>query len=505
LLHSDGEFEPAKKRLSMIKEKKGSETMKNHLYQLMLLCAILGSFSNHLISEDHESKPNIIIIHADDLGYHDVGFNGATFYKTPNIDQLCQSGMKFTRAYSAGPNCAPTRASLVSGMYTPRHQIWTPGGASKGKIEYMKNHVPVRMPQKMAGPPNFVSNTKLSPSVVSIAEVLNKAGYKTARFGKWHLGEDLQGFHVSDQNGKGDTSQKNYYGIIDVHESLTDASIDFIKQNKEGPFFLYLNHWDVHTPIRARGKVVKKYQAQLDTKKWDRQWNPTYAAMIEAVDTSVGRIQRALKESKLSKKTLVIFTSDNGGVSGITTNNPLKGGKGGLYEGGVRVPTCMSWPGKISPGSECDTPIISVDFMPTFADLASAPLPKNQPVDGVSFLPLLKEKPLSERSIFWHYPMYLKGRGEDLVFPIHGSDKMYWRGVPSSMIVRGDWKMIQLFEDNSTLLYHLGKDPREENDCSASHPVVLSDLKAQLELWQKKTKALIPNLPNPRFTGLKSE
>lgn len=439
------------------------------------------------------TKPNIVFIMADDLAWADVGFNNTPFYETPHIDQLCRSGMKYNRAYSGGPNCLPTRACLISGMYTPRTQIWTPGGKAKGKKAWMKLDVPT-IGDKQPG-----TKVTLDPSVTSIAEVLKSTGYTTARFGKWHVGPDTQGFDISDQNGKGDTSGKNYYGNVDVHEWLTDASCKFIKNNKDKPFFLYLCHWDVHTPIRARKEVTSKYQKKLNSKRWGRQWSPVYSAMIEAVDNSVGRITATLKEHGLEKNTLVIFTSDNGGHS-ITSNKPLKGQKGAFYEGGVRVPTCMTWPGVIAAGSENNTPITSVDFMPTFAELSGAPLPDKQPVDGTSIVPLLKGQSIPERSIFWHYPLYLSAYNIDgQVHNVAGTDKPYWRAVPSSMICRGPWKLMHLFEDNSIRLYNVDEDIGETSDLSEKYPQQAATLFAELKKWQTDTKAFIPTKQNPDF------
>ena len=438
-------------------------------------------------------KPNIVFIMADDLAWADTGFNNTKFYETPNIDKLCKSGMKYNRAYSGGPNCLPTRACLISGMYTPRTKIWTPGGKAKGKKTWMKLDVTTNTPD------GLVSKTNLKPSVTSIAEVLKSAGYTTARFGKWHVGPDTQGFDISDPNGKGGKIGKKYYGNIDVHEWLTDASCKFIKDNKDKPFFLYLCHWDVHTPIRARKDVTAKYQKKLDSKKWNREWSPVYSAMIEAVDTSVGRVTATLKELGLEKNTLVIFTSDNGGHS-ITSNKPLKGQKGAFHEGGVRVPTCMSWPGVIAAGSENNTPITSVDFMPTFAELASAKLPTQQPVDGISIVPLLKGKPVPERSIFWHYPLYLAAYNIDgQVHNVASTNKPYWRAVPSSMICRGPWKLMHLFEDNSIRLFNVEMDIGESKDLSREHPKKAAALFAELKQWQADTKALIPIKQNASF------
>jgi arylsulfatase A-like enzyme len=446
-------------------------------------------------------KPNIVFIMADDLGWSDVGFNGTKFYETPNLDRICKAGMKFNRAYSGGPNCLPTRACLISGMYTPRTQIWTPGGRSKGNSSFMKLLVPGAGKNAQA----FPSKLELEPSVTSIAEVLKKAGYTTARFGKWHVGKDTQGFDISDPSGKGAEIGKKFYGNIDVHEWLTDASCKFIENNKDKPFFLYLAHWDVHTPIRAKKEVVEIYDKKLKSKDWSREWNTTYAAMIHAVDKSVNRVYEKLEELNLTRKTLFIFTSDNGGHAAVTTSKPLRGAKGALYEGGVRMPTFMTWPSKIKAGSECNTPVTSVDFMPTFAELCSASLPADQTVDGTSIVPLLSGENINERAIFWHYPLYLQGVKEGQVVPVSGTDNFYWRATPSSMIVKGDWKLIHFFEDNSKKLYNVTKHISEEKDLAAQYPEIAAELTKELNAWQKETKAVIPAKTNPEFNPAAKE
>jgi len=450
-----------------------------------------------------DEKPNIVFILADDMGWSDMAFNDGKvhkhFYEAPNLDQLANDGMVFSRAYSGGPNCLPMRACLISGMYTPRTQIWTPGGRSKGPIDKMKLLVP-RKGDELGNV--FPSKLELEPSVVSIAEVLNSAGYATGRFGKWHVGKDNQGFDVSDYNGKGATSGK-FYGNVNVHEWLTDASCRFIESNKEKPFFLYLAHWDVHSPIRARKEVTAKYKAKLESGKWDREWNPTYAAMIEAVDKSVGRVRAKLEELGLAENTLFIFSSDNGGTP-VTTMKPLKGAKGALYEGGIRVPTCMVWPKVVKPGTTCDTPVTSVDFMPTFADLGSATLPTTQPVDGVSIAPLLRGEKFAERSIFWHYPLYLQGTGAGQVVPVFGTSAGFWRGVPASAMVRGDWKLIHFHEDDSIRLYNLEDDIGETNDLAKTKPEIATSLFDELKAWQSSTKAVIPTQTNPLFEKTQS-
>ena len=462
--------------------------------QLLIMVEIIFSIGPLQSAE----KPNIVYIMADDLGWADVGYNGAKFYETPNIDAMCAAGMKFNSAYPGASNCMPSRACIMSGMYITRTQMWTPGGKAKGDITKMKFLVPRRGDKK--GDAVFPSKMALEPEVTSIAEVLGEAGYRTGRFGKWHLGPDEQGFHVSDAGGNGKGGGGRFYGNVDVAERLTDVAIGFIEENKAQPFFLYLCHWDVHTPIRARKEVVEKYKAKLTVGRWDREWNPTYAAMIEAVDTSVGRIREALEANGLSENTLVMFTSDNGGYSGATWCEPLKGAKGAFYEGGIRVPTCVEWPTVVKPGGSCDAPITGVDLMPTFAELAGAELPADQPVDGRSWVPLLSgEDALADRAIYWHYPLYLAGGGYNQVVPVDGTEAKYWRATPCSVIRKGDWKLIQFFESDTVQLFNLKDDIGESNDLSKSQPEKAEQLRQQLLAWQKKTQAVIPREPNPDF------
>lgn len=451
-------------------------------------------------------KPNIIFIMADDLGWRDVVYAGAEYFETPNIDRLASEGMVHHAAYSGGPNCAPTRACIISGAYTPRHTIYQPSGRSKGQIKNMKFLVPAvsQKNKKLAAKAaeEFKISTRLDPKFVCIAEVLKTAGYTTARLGKWHLGEDVQGFDLSDPNGlngKGD----NFYGDIDVAEQLTDRALKFIEDKKEGPFFLYLTHWDVHGPIRAREKVVAKYRSKLEEipEGQRRNFDPTYAGMIQAVDTSVGRVVAKVDELGLAENTLIVFTSDNGGITRWSQLDPLRGVKGSLYEGGVRIPCVMRWKGKIEMGSSCSTPITSVDYLPTFASLAKAELPKDQTYDGVDVSPLMTGGAIPDRAIFWHYPLYLDGKGLEVEM---GDGSTYsWRGFPSTSMRRGNYKMIEFHETDTVALYDLSKDPGEYMDVSAELPEVTKKLRAELDAWQESTQAPIPSTLNPEFVGLK--
>ncbi len=447
-------------------------------------------------------RPNIIYIMADDLGWQDVGYAGAKFFETPNIDRLASQSMVFTDAYTCGPNCSPTRASLLTGTYTPRHKIYQPGGMSKGNTKYMKLLVPARgkrspeLARKAAA--EFEITNSLDPKFVCIPEVLKAAGYTSGRFGKWHLGEDTQGFDVSSANGEGGPAG-SFYGNIDVAEKLTDRSLRFIEESRDGPFFLYLCHWDVHTPHRAREAVTEKYRAKLEKvpEAERRNFNPTYAAMIEAVDKSVGRVVSRVDELGLAENTLIIFISDNGGLHSVSQLAPLRACKGSLFEGGIRVPCCMRWKGTIEPGSKCDTPINSVDFLPTFAALAGALLPQNQPVDGVDVSPLMRGDRIKERAIFWHYPLYLAGVGHTIKLKNGGT--YTWRGVPASAMRRGDYKLVEYFEDGSIALYNLKDDPGEQRDLAPEMPELAAKMRAELDEWQKKTKAPIPRTLNPEY------
>ena len=469
-----------------------------HLFLLTLLTAFSASAAD---------KPNIIFILADDLGWQDVGFAGAEFFETPHIDRLAAQGMVLTNAYSGGPNCSPTRGCLMSGTYTPRHHIYTPNGKAKGNHTYMRLLVPARGRKNKALEEEanalFPVSNELDPGFICIPEVLKTAGYTSARLGKWHLGEDTQGFDLSSANGKGGPDGR-FYGNINVAEQLTDRALKFIAANQEGPFFLYLSHWDVHTPIRARKAVVDRYKAKLETIPEDQRKNfkPAYAAMIEAVDTSVGRVVAKVDELGLAEDTLIIFTSDNGGLPELSQLTPLRGQKGSFFEGGIRVPTCVRWPGVIEAGSTCETPVTSVDFLPTFASLANANLPTSQPIDGVDVSPLLYGKPIAERAIFWHYPLYLKanpGSNNVLSINLPNGGTYLWRAVPSTCIRRGDWKLIELHEDDTVLLYNLKDDPGEQHDLSEARPKVTAKLRAELDAWQVATDAPIPVEPNPEY------
>jgi len=466
---------------------------------LIALLAPLQLFATPDSTARSAKKPNIVFVLADDLGWRDVGFHGAKFAESPNLDALAHDGMIMNQFYSGGPNCAPTRACIMTGMYSPRTQLYTPGGKSKGSVNLMRLLVPARGGDAEHNTLESRNNT-IEGAHTCIAEVLKSAGYTTARIGKWHLGPDTQGFDLSTCNGNNGTGKK-HYGSITVARSMTDRAVKFIDENKDKPFFLYVAHWDVHGPHRALKEEVNKYKKK--SQGWDNATNekpnPVYAAMITAVDESVGRIRGKLKETGLDKNTIFIFSSDNGGTP-VTTMEPLRGAKGALFEGGIRVSTCVTWPGVIKPGSSCDTPLTSVDLLPTFAEIAGAQLPKNQPVDGRSFLPLLKgKKALDERAIFWHYPLYLTGNGAGKVKPVHGTTEPYWRGVPATVMRKGDWKIFYFYEDKSVELYDVKNDISEKKNLATEQAKRTATMKKELLTWVKNTKAPTPDKLNPKF------
>ena len=330
----------------------------SHSFIPLLISFFLLSTCTKTKKSTH-NPPNIVFIMADDLGWSDVGFNGAP-YETPNIDKIAAEGMICTRFYPSAANCAPSRASMLTGMYTPRHKVYVPQGLSRGgKISNMRFKTPTWNADSSFFNTFEVSINHVDPSIVSLAELLNQAGYVTARFGKWHIGGNNQGFDVNSAAGEiGITTnrtvehqvttnikiqggkEERFYDDTMVAERMTNAAIDFITQNKSKPFFLYLSHWEVHTPMAACKDRIAYF-----SKKFSEQnitgLDPTYAAEIEQIDISTGTIIRALENHNISDNTIVIFTSDNGGVSNLTSNKPLRAGKGTFYEGGIRTPFCI--------------------------------------------------------------------------------------------------------------------------------------------------------------------
>lgn len=433
--------------------------------------------------------PNFVVIVIDDFGWADLGCYGSSFYRTPHIDQLAGRGIRFTDGYAACPVCSPTRASLLTGRYPARLHLtdWLPGRAD-------------RPSQKLLRP---VILQHLPLEEVTLAEALKPAGYISASIGKWHLGgpgylPEQQGFDLNRGGTETGSPPGGYFkfktptlSAPDDHEYLTDRLTDealaFLTQNREQPFFLYLAHYAVHIPLQAKPELVGPYRQSA--REAEPQHNAIYAAMIQSVDESVGRVVQKLEELELSARTYVIFTSDNGGLSvkegpntPSTSNAPLRAGKGYLYEGGIRVPWIITGPRVARPGRACHVPICSVDLFPTLLELAGVDLPKDYEMDGVSLVPLLRETGTPAReALFWHYPHYSN------------------QGVqPAGAVRAGDLKLIEFYEDEHTELYNLKTDMGEAHDLAATQPAIATRLRQQLAAWRASVSAQMPT-PNPAY------
>jgi arylsulfatase A-like enzyme len=454
-----------------------------------IFIAILASLSLFSIPGTLRAadRPNIVFILADDLGYTDVACFGSKYYETPHIDRMAAQGMKFTSAYGC-PNCQPSRAALMSGQYAPRTGIYTVGNIDRFNWQSR----PLR-------PADNVQQLPLDK--ITIAQTLKQAGYATGMFGKWHLGEDAahhpgkrgfdeaivsMGVHFDFvTNPKVPYPKGTYLG-----DFLTDKAVDFIRRHKDHPFFLYLPHFEVHVPLQAKESWTEHFRPKPP---FGGHHDPIYAGMIASVDESVGRIIALLDELKLSENTLVIFGSDNGGVGGyeregirggsITDNIPLRGGKGMLYEGGIRVPYIFRWPGKIAPNAVCNEPIHNVDLYPTLLALTGTKPPATYPLDGTSYLDLLTNGGKMEQPrhpLFQHFPGYLGAGGGT------------WRTTPGGSIRAGDWKLLEFFEDGRLELYNLKDDIGEKHNLAAAHPDKVKELHGQLLAWRKELNAPMP-------------
>lgn len=445
-------------------------------------------------------KPNIVFILADDLGWADLPIYGNRFNEAPNLDALAGQGMRFSNAYAACPVCSPTRASIQSGQYPAR----------VGVIDFIPGHW--RPFEEVVVPQN---RTQYLPGeIVTMAESLKKAGYKSGYFGKWHLGEgkgqlpSAQGYDSSYVYCGGGFYTPQFIPELKpaprgrLSEVLTDLSVDFIEKHKAEPFFLFLAHYDVHVQLDADKDLIGKYLKKDKVEGYP--CNAVYAAMVEHVDRSVGRVLQKLDQLGLAEKTIVVFYSDNGGLISrfdkiplldknslsvykdsplkyvATSNAPLRAEKGTVYEGGVREPLIVRWPGRIKPDSVSQALVSSVDFYPTFLALAGAQPPRGQILDGESILPaLLKDQYDPERAIFWHYPVY-------------------HHDVPAGAVRKGDWKLVQNQVSGSVALYNLSADLSESTDLKALYPAKAKELQELLENWQRSVGAEFP-VPNPDF------
>ncbi|TDJ65775.1 MAG: hypothetical protein E2O39_17545 [Planctomycetota bacterium] len=435
-------------------------------------------------------KPNIVLFYVDDLGWSDASFMGSEFYETPHMDQLAAEGMVFTSAYSNGPNCAPSRACLMSGLYPPRHGVYTVGSSKRGKAE----------DRKLVPTPN---ETVLADRFVTIAEVLRDAGYATASIGKWHLGADprTQGFDVNVAGNATGSPRGGYFSpyknpdLADGPEGeyltdrLTDEALRFMEEHADGPFFLYLTHYAVHTPIQSKAAERAKYSGKPPD---GDQKNAKYAGMIDSADQSLGRVLAKLDELGLADETLVVFTSDNGGHGPVTSMAPLRGAKGMLYEGGIRVPLVVRWPGRVVPGSRSAEPVIGLDLYPTFAEAAGATLPEGMEPDGLSLVPLLTGAGgLARHALYWHFPAYLEAP-KQLGRP--------FRTTPAGAIRMGDFKLIEFFEDGRLELYNVKTDVGETENLIAT-PIKAYKLHLNLTAWRERVGAPVPVELEPRYVA----
>jgi len=475
--------------------------MLKHHFTICLLGVILFCSSSQAIAATQgQTQPwNVIFMLIDDLGATDFGCTGSRFYETPNIDRLASQGMRFTQGYAACTVCSPTRAAVMTGKYPARLHI----------TDWIKGH---NRPKAKLRIPDWTMYLPLEE--ITIAERLHAAGYVTAHVGKWHLGDapyypEHQGFDLN-VGGTHMGAPGSYfwpYGTGErrvpleggqegeyLTDRLTDEAIRFIEAHRERPFFMYFAHYAVHTPLQAKPELVAHYEkkvaeAQARGDDLDGQQCPVYAAMIHSLDENVGRLMDCLDRLGIAERTVVFLTSDNGGLvlpacqkRPVTHNIGLRAGKGSAYEGGVRVPWIVRWPGVVAPGSVCHEPVISIDAYPTILEITGVADAEDHHSDGISIVPLLtQQKVFAKRAIYWHYPHYHPGGA-----------------TPYSAVRDGNWKLIEFFEDNHVELYNLKEDPEESQDLAGRIPEKAESLRTQLHRWREEVKAQLPT-PNPDY------
>ncbi|MDW7693335.1 sulfatase [Flammeovirgaceae bacterium SG7u.111] len=443
-----------------------------------------------------EKLPNIVLINVDDLGWKDVGFMGSTYYETPHLDAFAREGMVFTNAYAGAANCAPSRACLLSGLNTPRHGVYTVSPSDRGN-EKTRKLIPIK-------------NTKhLQDSIYTLPQMLKSAGYVTGSFGKWHVGEDPneQGIDYNiGGSGRGNPGKGGYFAPYNIDfiengpegeyltDRLTQEAISFFENNKDTTFFAYIPFYTVHTPLMGKEELVEKYKPKTGV---DGQDNPTFGAMVSAMDENVGRIFQALEALSLSKNTLVIFTSDNGGIRDISYQNPLRAGKGSYYEGGIRVPLVIRWPGKVLEGTTNGSNVSNLDFYATLQELAN-PKKKAQMLDGISLVPQFQDTSYVERDVYFHFPIYLQAYNKK---DDGGRDPLF-RTRPGSVVIAGDWKLHQYFEDGGLELYNLKTDVGETTNMAEENPEIVQRLLGKLDNWRQRTGAPVPTEQNGKYDPL---
>ena len=446
------------------------------------------------------AKPNILFILIDDMGWKDLAVSGSTYYQTPHIDGLAAEGVRFVNGYSAAPVCSPSRGAIFTGKFPARTKFTTVYAAAAGPDDRLFDT------SKYRGERDEMFEARhrhaLPKDEFLFSQALAEGGYRTGFFGKWHVGEcknyypDDRGFdvakayrHTKTATSKSGHWMKTFYKFganlegadrdAYVSDVLTEQCIDFIKANKDNPWVAMLSHYLVHSPIQPEPDKLARYKKKPKTD----QNNPGYASMVESVDDSVGQVLKTLKELDLEKNTLVIFTSDNGGLAPkYTSNYPLMGGKSSPFEAGMKVPFIVKWPGKIKPGVS-EQRVVGTDIYPTMLSAAGLPLRPKQHADGLDLMPLLtKQAPLKSRPLIVHFPHYTHATG------------------PFSSIISKDWKLIRFYNDDegAYLLYNLAKDPNEQTDLVATHPEKVEELAAQLDRSLKEMKAEMPT-KNPDY------
>jgi len=458
---------------------------------IWMFVGIATSSAAELIAAEQAAPTNVIVILADDLGWTDLGCFGSDLYKSPHLDALARDGMRFTANYSACTVCSPTRAALLTGKYPARLHVtdWIPG-------------LPPENPKLVV--PEFTKHLRYEET--TIAEVLHEAGYASASIGKWHLGgepyyPEHHGFDLNIAGTEAPQPRPGYFAPYNiatlpqgpdgeyVTDRLGDEAVKFLRAHGDEPFFLYLPHFAVHTPIQGKKDLVAKYAAQV--RDGMHHTNAEYAAMIDSMDQTIGRIRKTLDELGVADRTIIVFDSDNGGRVPTTSNAPLRVGKGSCYEGGCRVPMIVYWPGVTAPGSTCDVPVITMDIFPTIVDMLGLSIGPDVAVDGVSLVPLLRQEgTLAERSLFWHYPHY----------------QHYQQGgtTPYGAIRRGDYRLVEFYDDSRIELYKLRDDVGEERNLAAAMPEVANSMREELHAWREAVDAQMPT-PNPKYDPTRPE
>ncbi|WP_298338832.1 sulfatase [uncultured Algibacter sp.] len=450
---------------------------------VLLICVACKTKQNTTI-------PNIIIINVDDMGWKDVGFMGSEYYETPNIDYLSSLGMVFTNGYASASNCAPSRASLMTGQWTPRHGVYTVSPSTRGKSEDRKI-IPIK------------NTHTLSPEHHILPEVLNENGYVTCHAGKWHLSDNPleYGFDVNIAGGHNGLPKSYYppYKNVKIEKGNSQYLTDLVMENAlkfvdtvQKPFYLNYSPYAVHVPIMAVDSIVPKYEKKSP---WKGQGNPQYASMVDNLDRNIGLLIRKLKERNLFDNTLIVFTSDNGGLYGITKQKPLRAGKGSYYEGGIREPFFFVLKDKIKANTKSEIPITNLDIFPTVLKYAGVDASALQ-LDGNNLAPVLEEDvQVFERPLFWHFPVYLEAYN---VNDNENRDPLF-RTRPGSVVRKGDWKLHYYFEDNAIELYNLSEDIAERRNLSEKNPEKAAEMVALLNTWWEDTNAPIPKTENPEY------